>query len=43
VLTLAADSVWVMESRTPATSSVHLFAVGARSADLRITMRIGQC
>ena len=43
VLMLAADPVWVMESRTPATSWVHLFAVGARGAELRITTRIGQC
>jgi hypothetical protein len=43
VLALAADAVWVMESRTPATSWVHLFAVGTRGAELRVTTRIGGC
>ena len=43
VLALPGDPVWVMEGRTPATSWVHLFAVGARGTDLRVTTRIGGC
>lgn len=43
VLALRGDPVWVMEGRTPATSWVNLFAVGARGTDLRVTTRIGGC
>ncbi len=43
VLALPGDPVWVMEGRTPATSWVNIFAVGARGTDLRVTTRIGGC
>jgi hypothetical protein len=43
VLSPPGDPVWVMESRTPATSWINLFAVGPRSTDLSATTRIGGC
>lgn len=43
ILILPGDPVWVMEGRTPASSWVSLFAVGARGTDLRVTARIGGC
>ena len=43
VLALPGGPVWVMEGRTPATSWVHLVAVGARGTDQRGTTRIGGC
>jgi hypothetical protein len=43
VLALPGDPVWVMEGRTPATSWVHLVAVGARGTNQRGTTRIGGC
>lgn len=43
VLALPGDPVWIMESRTPASSAVNFFRVGGRGTTLQGTTRLGGC
>lgn len=43
IVMTSSDVVWMMEGRTPAASTVSLFAVGPRGATLLAATRIGRC